>query len=341
MVSRNVPLRARLLLTGDGYSCKQDLPKSSAVLDIIIVGAGLGGIGAAISSALSGHKVTVFESAKELGEVGAGLQITPNASSLLKAWSLPESLWCLAAEPKTLTVHRYDGTVLAHSPTFNTDIRARYTAPFVDLHRVDLQQALYSRALSLGVAFRLGSRVKTVSSSSSPPSITLESGEMVSTDLVVAADGLWSACRSAFVGRADPPRPTGDLAYRLVLDAEKQLRDDPELCRWVVEPAVHFWIGPGAHAVGYSLRAGTMYNIVLLVPDDLPEGVSRTAGSVEEMKALFGKWDPILGRFLDKVKDVDKWKLMHRESSRSLNANRTVEFADRSGSCKVRSCHTG
>ncbi|KAH8902077.1 FAD/NAD(P)-binding domain-containing protein [Coniochaeta sp. PMI_546] len=285
---------------------------SPVSLDVIVVGAGLGGLGAAISSALSGHKITVFESAKELQEVGAGLQITPNATRLLDAWRLPESLWASAAEPTTLTVHRYDGTVLSHSPEFNKDIRRRYRAPFIDLHRVDLQQALYARALSLNVTFRLGSKVKTVESHSATPSITLESGEKVSADLVIAADGLWSACRSAFVGRADPPQPTGDLAYRVVLDAEKHLRNDPELYRWVTEPAVHFWVGPGAHAVGYSLRAGQMYNIVLLVPDDLPEGVSRMAGSVEEMRALFQKWDPILARFLSKVEVVDKWKLMHR-----------------------------
>jgi salicylate hydroxylase len=275
--------------------------------------------------------VTVFEAAKELQEVGAGLQITPNASRLLEAWSLPESLWASAAEPTSLTVHRYDGKVLSHSTNFNKDIRARYKAPFIDLHRVDLHRALYARALSLGISFRLGSRVMNAESRAATPSVTLQSGETVSADLVVAADGLWSACRSAFVGRADPPRPTGDLAYRVVLDAERHLQDDPELYKWVTEPAVHFWIGPGAHAVGYSLRAGRMYNIVLLVPDDLPEGVSRTAGSVEEMRALFGKWDPILGRFLSKVEVVDKWKLMHREFSLEQNSLPTADSTCRPG----------
>ena len=203
--------------------------------------------------------------------------------------------------------------MLSHSPRFNEEIRARYAAPFVDSHRVDLQLALYARALELGVGFRLGSRIRTVDAHAPTPSVTLDSGETVSADLVIAADGLWSACRSAFVGRSDPPQPTGDLAYRVVLDSEKHLRDDPELYEWVTNPAVHFWVGPGAHAVGYSLRGGEMYNIVLLVPDDLPEGVSRMAGSVEEMRGLFEGWDPVLNRFLSKVEGVDKWKLMHRE----------------------------
>lgn len=289
------------------------IPKaSSPPLNIIIVGAGLGGLGAALSSALSHHHITVLESARSLQEIGAGLQITPNATRLLQSWSLPPTLWSSAAEPAALTVHRYNGTILSHSPTFSQDIRSRYQSPFIDLHRVDLQQALYSRALELGVQFRLGCRVRSADTTSPTPSVTLETGEVVDADLVIAADGLWSACRSSFVGRVDPPTPTGDLAYRVVLDAD-QLEDDPELYDWVTKPTVHFWIGPGAHAVGYSLRGGKMYNIVLLVPDDLPEGVSRSAGSVEEMRALFAGWDPILNRFLGKVEGVDKWKLMHRE----------------------------
>lgn len=219
-------------------------------------------------------------------------------------------------------MHSYTGKVLSHSPNFSTDIRSRYdNAPFVDLHRVDLQQALYARAKELGVKFRLGCRVKSADTNSpGQPSVTLTTDEIITADLIIAADGLWSACRASFTGTTDAPKPTGDLAYRVVLDADKDLADDRELYDWVTKPKVHFWVGPGAHAVGYSLRGGKMYNIVLLVPDDLPEGVSRTAGDVEEMRALFDGWDPILGRFLERVAGVDKWKLMHREFLQSFAA---------------------
>lgn len=89
---------------------------------------------------------------------------------------------------------------------------------------------------------------------------------------------------------------------------------DPALQEWVRQPAVHFWVGPGSHAIGYSLRAGRQYNIVLLVPDTLPTGVSQQPGSTEEMKALFEGWDPTLSRFLDMVDSVDKWRLISRFS---------------------------
>ncbi|OBT56980.1 hypothetical protein VE04_02568 [Pseudogymnoascus sp. 24MN13] len=191
---------------------------------------------------------------------------------------------------------------------FNTKISAKYGAPFLDFHRVDLQLALYQRALALGVKFELGQRVQSVDFDL--PQVTTASGAKFSSDLIVAADGLWSQSRNCFLDVKDAPLPTGDLAYRVVLSLDDI--EDPELREWVSNPSVHFWIGPGAHAVGYSVRAGKMYNIVLLVPDDLPEGVSRQSGSVEEMKVLFKDWDPILTRFLNIVQTVDKWKLMHR-----------------------------
>jgi salicylate hydroxylase len=206
-----------------------------------------------------------------------------------------------------LTVHHYSGKVLAHEEHFDKNIRAKYGAPFLDLHRVDLQLALYERAKQLGVRFRLGERVTDVNSSQAK--VTTENGLEFTTDLIIAADGLWSRCRACFTGSDDVPYPTGDLAYRVVLDIDQVT--DPELRLWISQPKVHFWVGSGAHAAAYSLRAGRQYNIVLLVPDDLPEGVSRQAGSVAEMKEFFKNWDPTLSRLLGLVNEVEKWKLMH------------------------------
>ncbi|KAJ5103685.1 hypothetical protein N7532_004214 [Penicillium argentinense] len=294
-----------------------------ARLRVVIVGAGLSGIAMAISAALSGHSVEVIEQAKELAEVGAGLQITPNASRLLQYWKLPASLWDAAAEPTKVTVHRYSGPVLAHDGAFDKSIRAKYNAPFVDLHRVDLQQALYARAQDLGVIFHLGERIERIDFDNTV--VQSVAGKQFTGDLIVAADGLWSQCREAYVGKKDEPLPTGDLAYRIVLTVDQI--SDPDLKAWVQHPEVHFWIGPGAHAVGYSLRRGQMYNIVLLVPDNLPPGVSRQSGSVQEMKELFVGWDPILNKFLDYVTNVDKWKLMHHgEMKKWVNNESNLVF---------------
>lgn len=157
--------------------------------------------------------------------------------------------------------------------------------------------------------FRLGELVESIDFDTTE--ITAKSGTKAQADIIVAADGVWSKCQACYLGKDfKPPLATGDLAYRIVMDLE-QAEADPELAALISKPTVHFWAGPGAHAVGYSMRAGKMYNLVLLVPDDLPDNVSRQAGNVEEMKAIFADWDPILRRFLEKVDKVEKWRLMH------------------------------
>lgn len=171
--------------------------------------------------------------------------------------------------------------------------------------------ALYDRAKQLGVRFEMGQKIVDVDFGT--PEILTSSSHKVRADLIVAADGIWSQCRACFTKNSDPPNPTGDLAYRLIIDLDRVT--DADLRLWISKPKVHFWVGPGAHVVGYSLRGGDQYNIVLLVPDDLPQDVSRQAGSVKEMRELFRNWDPTLNRFLDPVDGVEKWKLMHSKSN--------------------------
>ncbi|KAI8961402.1 FAD/NAD(P)-binding domain-containing protein [Daldinia sp. FL1419] len=301
-------------------------------LDVLVVGAGISGLATAIETALSGHHVTVFESAEGLHEIGAGIQITPNASRILQRWGLSNDLWASVSEPTSIVLRRYTGEVLFLEENWDQETRARYGAPLIQLHRIDFQTALYNRAKELGVQFRFGVRISKLDFEEGE--VTSQSGERMRGDLIVAADGLWSLCRAQFLPRdlEGVPRPTGDLAYRVALRLDQI--EDPELREWVKSPQCTIWMGPKSHVVGYPLRDGTEFNLVLLAPDDLPNGVSRQAGSVEEMRALFKNWDPILSKFLVLVSSVKKWKLMHRkEMRRWVHTSPNSNFAFVGDSC--------
>ena len=278
------------------------------VFHVLIVGAGPCGLGAAISIALAGHQVSVFESAAQLHSVGAGMQITPNGVRILRSWGVAEDLSSKTAIPETISIIRYDGgKVLAHRDNYSEELKNRYGEPIWCLHRFDLQVALAKRAEELGVCLSFNSRVQDVNFEK--PAIILENGQTRDGDLVIVADGLWSSMRSRFVGKSPAPQPTGDLAYRIVLTID-QVREDSELRDLIAQPGIRIWMGPGAHAVAYSLLKGPMLNIVLLAPDDLPQQVAKAEGNVEEMAKLFEGWHPILTRFLSHVEKVDKWRLM-------------------------------
>jgi len=292
---------------------QHDWPSShsttNTIFQIIIVGAGLGGIGAAISLLLAGHTVQILEAASEIGEVGAGIQVLPNSSRVLQTWGLKDALDQFSTKPSRVNMLHWKGEVISHMD-FEASA-AQYPGTFYwDFHRANLHRCLLDRAVELGATIKTKARVLNVEPSIEGDSATvyLEDGEFHTADLVVGADGINSRLREIMLGREDPPILTGDLAYRLLLSTKDMLKD-PELASFVTDPQVNYWLGPDAHAgtfgahpsndlirltlqlVNYVLRGGELFNMVLLVPDDMPlDGANTLAGDVEEMRALYKDW---------------------------------------------------
>ncbi|KAH9207837.1 hypothetical protein DL95DRAFT_428931 [Leptodontidium sp. 2 PMI_412] len=228
----------------------------------------------------------------------------PNATRLLKRWKVSHRLEKLSSSPKTFTIHRYkDGTILGKRENYGEEMLEKYKSPFWDMHRADLQIALFERAKELGVNFRLGALVGAIDLET--PSATLASGECIEGDLIVAADG--------------------DLAYRVILQVD-DIKDD-SLRTFFQTPRVALWARPDCHAICYPLKGNSFLNIVLLVPDNLPDGVMRESGDLSEMQTVFKDWDPRLLTLLSMVPKVDKWKLMHLgELEHWHNEEATIAF---------------
>ncbi|MCJ1269938.1 hypothetical protein MMC22_009831 [Lobaria immixta] len=227
--------------------------------------------------------------------------------SQLNRWGVEDILEPDVTKLAGLRIHRFSGRLLAHGTAYDEGIQKYPNSPLWGMHRVDLQSGLARRAKDVGVELIMAAKVTAVDFNA--PAVTLIDGQRITGDLVVGADGLRSSTRSLFAGRHTPPQPTGHMAYRIVVDADKL--EDNELKAYIAQPMTNLWYGPQAHAVSYPLRGGKLLNIALLVMDDLPEDIAKANGNLEEMKERFEDWDPILNRFLANVESVDKWRLYH------------------------------
>jgi 2-polyprenyl-6-methoxyphenol hydroxylase-like FAD-dependent oxidoreductase len=230
---------------------QQETRNDSCQLSIIIVGAGLAGLGSAISCALAGHRVQVLEAAHEIKEVGAGIQVLPNSSRVLQHWGLEESLTPHMTFPRVCNFLGWKGNVISSMDFHESE--SNYPGTWYrDFHRADLQQCLIQRAVELDVKLTCNARVTNVSVSDDGTTATATAfdGKKWVGDLIIGADGVFGKLTEGLLGRTDPPVKTGDLAYRVMLSTE-EMRKDPELVEFVTDPQVNYWLGPDAHAGMY------------------------------------------------------------------------------------------
>ncbi|KAJ7062127.1 salicylate hydroxylase [Mycena amicta] len=279
-------------------------------LDVVIVGAGIGGLQTALALATDGHKVTVLESVKQFLEVGAGIRVPPNSSRLGLAWGVDFD----AIEKEVSLGNRF---VNWHGKTLLDcsfdDVREAYGAPYYFIHRADLIEALVAAATKHpNIDLRMDTQVDSYDFVL--PSVTTRCGEVISANLIVCADGIKSAARTAINGAPVDPVDTGDVAYRILVPAASLL-EDPEMAPLVNNPWAVHWMGPEGHAVGYPLRGGVLYNIIIDVthrtdlgtPIGLDEWRSEAEGA--PLVGRFKDWCPQVRKLCALTGTYLKWKL--------------------------------
>ncbi|KAH9850511.1 FAD/NAD-P-binding domain-containing protein [Lenzites betulinus] len=282
--------------------------KAAHRLHVLIVGCGMGGLAAAHCLGQAGHKVTLFESASTISEVGAGIQVTPNVSRLLRRWGAGEELERVTVRPEAIVFRRYkDGDRVAYTRIGNME--EQYGAPYYHIHRADLHKLLLDLAAPF-MTLRLKSLVVSVDPEA--PSITLASGEVIKGDLIIGADGVKSIIQGVVLGHTNPAEPTGDAAYRAIIPSELLLKD-PDLKGFVDIPEMTGWMGPGRHIMAYNIRAQKEFNLVLIHPDDGSIESWTAEGSAEKMRADFADFEPRVRKLLSFVKSTLNWRLMDRQ----------------------------
>lgn len=254
--------------------------------DVVVVGGGIGGLSAALALHDSGRRVTVLERASEFTEIGAGLQLAPNATRVLDRLKVLDAVAARGVAPRRLVLRdAVDGSELT-SLDLGADFQARYGGVYLVVHRSDLLDVLVAAARDRGIALLTDAAVERVQQDPDRVVATTADGRSFAAGAVIAADGLHSQLRAGF--STDRPIWSGYVAYRGAVPAA----DAPA----VDSGDVVAYLGPGLHLVQYSLRAGELVNQVAVFRTGAHDLASRQAvdgadpedwGGPEELDAAF------------------------------------------------------
>jgi salicylate hydroxylase len=271
---------------------------------VIVIGAGIGGLAAALTLGRSGFEVQVFEQATELREIGAGVQISPNATRILHRLGLEEPLRRFGVRPREVVIRRWDdGRVIARQPLADACER-NFGAPYYHFHRAELLDVL-SATVPDGV-LHLDHRCVGLTQQGDRVEVQFHNGATADAEVVVGADGIHSTVREAILG-PESPRFSGHVAYRGLVPAAR-------VAHLGMEVVASLWWGPNHHFVSYFVGAGARYlNWVAVTPGDWRLESWTARGEVADALKEFEGWHPQVRAIIGSADVTNRWALYDRD----------------------------
>ena len=272
---------------------------------VLVVGGGIGGLAAALALARVGLRVTLLEQSAAIGEIGAGIQLAPNAFAALDVLGAGATARARAVLTDSLfLMDAVDGSEVAHVPVGEA-FRARFRNPYAVIHRTDIHTAILEAVEATpGVTLRTSIRAVELVEDGDRPTVIDQHGHAHRADAIVGSDGVKSVIRGHLIG--DAHRVSGHVVYRGVV----ALEDMPEDLRWDA-PVV--WAGPDCHLVHYPLRGGRQFNLVVTFHSREPETWGVREGSKDEVMSYFTGIAPGPRRLLDRPTSWKRWSTADRD----------------------------
>jgi len=288
-------------------------------LRIAVIGAGLGGLTAAVALRQAGFDVDVYEQAPELTEVGGGINMGPNAARVLYRLGLGPALDREAVRPLSTHQRRWqDGRTLQRAP-LNPRCEELYGAPHLTVHRADLLAVIASGFVADRI--HLGHRLAGLSDKGDRVETWFENGARVAADAVVGADGINSTVRAALFGE-EAPRFAGCVAYRGLVPVER-------IADLGLELGSQSWVGPGGHLVHYFVSRGRLLNFVGWTEHDTWNREDWTdRATIARALAAFAGWHPQIGRIIGAADTCFIWALFDREPLPRWSVGRITLLGD-------------
>jgi salicylate hydroxylase len=272
-------------------------------MKIAVIGGGIGGLSAALHLLKAGFDTQVYEQSPRIGEIGAGIQISPNASRLLIRLGLKTVLDRFGVRPQAVHQKRWDdGRTLQRAPV-GIEVESTFGAPYYHFHRGDLAELL-GAAVPVE-RLHVGHGLVGLERKGNGVVARFENGAAAEADLVVGADGIHSRVRHLLFGE-DKPRFTGCIAWRGLVPAERVRHLD-------IEVASHNWMGPDGHVVHYWVGGGRFMNVVCVVEhSDWAEEGWTTPGKVADALARYEGWHPMVRSLISSFPETFVWALHDR-----------------------------